>query len=340
MTGGTAPFQSASGEGRHINLGYRLSMHIAHLPYVLPWNWSQFHQHFALRLLAGVEALEPDRYSRAVQIGRHVGWISVRPIPGQHVLELSVSDSLGEHLSTLSLRVRKMFDLDVDPAEIARHFASDRYLGPLIAADPGLRLPSAFNPFEQAVRAVVGQQVTVKAAVTITRRLVERLGENLDCADENKAPGLIKLFPTPSAIATAALENIGMPGKRVATLKRLAAAVADGALELHIDNGPDELVSRLCELPGIGPWTAQYIALRGFGEADAFPAADLGLLKAPLWGEGGISSRALRAKSEAWRPWRAYAAVHIWQNYSDAAAKPGRPWITGAESEPVSSASR
>ncbi|MCQ4328311.1 DNA-3-methyladenine glycosylase family protein [Stutzerimonas stutzeri] len=305
------------------------------LPYLPPWTWSQFHQHFALRLLPSVETLDSDRYSRTVRIGDRAGWISVRPLPAQACLELMLSDSLHDHAAELALRVRKMFDLDNDPAIVARHFSADPLLGPLIATSPGLRLPSAFDPFEQAVRAIVGQQVTVKAAVTITRRLVERLGNELAQTPPNEAGGLLRLFPTPQAIAGAQLDKIGMPGKRVATLQYLAAAVAEGALELHVDNGVDELVSRLCELPGIGPWTAQYIALRGFGEADAFPVADLGLLKAPMWGSGGISARELLARSQAWRPWRAYAAVHIWQNYGSAMTDPKQRQLKAVESSPV-----
>ncbi|MCQ4307837.1 DNA-3-methyladenine glycosylase [Pseudomonas stutzeri] len=286
-----------------------------HLPYIAPWSWTQFHQHFALRLLPGVEALDANRYSRTVRMDGSVGWISVRPLPDQDAIELTMSDSLHEHAPTLVSHVRKMFDLDIDPAAVARHFIDDPQLGPLVVANPGLRLPSAFNPFEQAVRAIIGQQVTVKAAVTITRRLIERLGSELPRSTASKAAGLLTLFPSPEAIAQAQLDNIGMPGKRVATLQRLAAAVAEGALELQVQDGADELIRRLCMLPGIGPWTAEYIALRGFGEADAFPAADLGLLKAPLWGSEGITAKQLLARSQAWRPWRAYAAVHIWQNY-------------------------
>ncbi len=283
-----------------------------YLPYRAPWDWQQFHRHFALRLLPGVERLDAEHYSRNLRLGDASGWLSVRPLADRSALELTLSDSLQPSRQLLVGKVRKMFDLDADPQAIAEHFATDPALGPLVAAHPGLRLPAAYDPFEQAVRAVVGQQVTIKAAVTITRRLLERLGEPLP----NAPPGLQLLFPTPQAIAEDALENIGMPAKRAQALRRLAAAVAEGALQLHVEDGAEVLVRRLCELPGIGPWTAEYIALRGFGEADAFPAADLGLLKAPLWGDGGISARALAARAEAWRPWRAYAAIHIWQDYA------------------------
>ncbi|MGH8352191.1 MAG: DNA-3-methyladenine glycosylase family protein, partial [Pseudomonas sp.] len=118
-------------------------------------------------------------------------------------------------------------------------------------------------------------------------------------------------------IAASTLEGIGMPGKRVQCLRRFAQAVSSGELQLRTDEGVERLIERLCALPGIGPWTAEYIALRAFGEPDAFPSADLGLLKAPLWGAAGISARALAARAEAWRPWRAYAAVYLWQSYAE-----------------------
>ncbi|AHY42630.1 3-methyladenine DNA glycosylase 2 [Stutzerimonas decontaminans] len=285
------------------------------LPYLEPWDWQQFQRHFALRLLPGVERLDPGGYARTLRLGDASGWLSVNAADDRPVLELMLSDSLRRATQPLVAKVRKMFDLDADPQAIAAHFVSDPALGPLVAAQPGLRLLAAYDPFEQAVRAVVGQQVTVKAAVTITRRIVERLGEPLPQAPA----GLEMLFPTAQAIADDQLENIGMPAKRAQALRRLAAAVAEGALHLHVEDGADTLVRRLCELPGIGPWTAEYIALRGFGVADAFPAADLGLLKAPLWGPDGISAKALADRAEAWRPWRAYAAIHIWDDYSQGA---------------------
>ncbi|WP_278414148.1 DNA-3-methyladenine glycosylase family protein [Stutzerimonas kunmingensis] len=288
---------------------------IIQLPYLEPWEWQQFHRHFALRLLPGVERLDVNGYARTLRLGEACGWLRVRAQADRSALELTLSDSLQQATLPLVGQVRRMFDLDADPQAIATHFASDPALGPLIAAHPGLRLPAAYDPFEQAVRAVVGQQVTVKAAVTITRRLVERLGEPL----QDALPGLEMLFPTAQAIADDPLDNIGMPSKRAQALRRLAAAVAEGALQLHVEDSADALVQRLCELPGIGPWTAEYIALRGFGVADAFPAADLGLLKAPLWGADGISAKALAGRAEAWRPWRAYAAIHIWDNYSKGA---------------------
>ncbi|TBU74409.1 DNA-3-methyladenine glycosylase family protein [Phytopseudomonas daroniae] len=282
------------------------------LPYQAPWSWQQFHDHFKLRAIIGQECLSERDYCRSFRLDGITGWFRVSALPDQDALELDYSASARACLPQLTQRVRRMFDLDADPAIIAAHFAADERLAPMLARNPGLRLPTAFDAFEQAVRAIVGQQVTVKAAVTITGRLVDRLGESL--AD---APvGIDRLFPTPAAIAAANLDGIGMPGKRVQTLQHFAAQVASGALRLDISQGASELIARLCALPGIGPWTAQYIALRAFGDADAFPTSDLGLLKAPIWGAGGIDVRQLQAHAEAWRPWRAYAAAHLWHNYS------------------------
>ncbi|HEX5843419.1 MAG TPA: DNA-3-methyladenine glycosylase [Pseudomonas sp.] len=284
------------------------------LAYQPPWDWQQFHGHFALRALAGVECLRPGSYARSVQLAGHSGWFSVQPQSDQPLLELRHSASLSRCVPALVLRVRKMFDLDSDPQRIAAHLGADAQLAPLLARHPGLRLPTAFDPFEQAVRAIVGQQVTVKAAVTISGRLVARLGEPLQFS---AMPGLERLFPSPQAIAEANLDGIGMPGKRVQSLQHFAAQVASGALRLDLHDGCAGLIERLCALPGIGPWTAEYIALRAFGEPDAFPASDLGLLKAPFWGPDGIDAKRLKARAEAWRPWRAYAAAHLWHNYSE-----------------------
>lgn len=191
-----------------------------------PWGWQQFQRYFALRLLPGVETLSANCYCRSLRIDGVTGWLMVRPQPGQNAVELSISPSAMAISSALLTRVRRMFDLDADPQAIAAHFSSDAQLGPLVAGKPGLRLPTAFDPFEQAVRAIVGQQVTVKAAVTITNRLVARFGEPLSDAPID---GPHRLFPTPKQLASADLSAIGMPAKRVLALQHLAAAVPTAA---------------------------------------------------------------------------------------------------------------
>jgi DNA-3-methyladenine glycosylase II len=284
------------------------------LPYVPPWNWQQFHAYFALRCLPDMERVDEHGYRRTLRIGEVQGWFALRHVPEQTALELTVSPSAVALLPILAARVERMFDLNTDTTLIAQHLSLDPQLTALVGRYPGLRIPTAFDPFEQAVRAIVGQQVTVKAAVTIVGRLVKRLGADLADAPPD---GPSRLFPTPLAIAEANLDGIGMPGKRVATLQGFARALTDGSLALHANDGVDDLIERLCALPGIGPWTAQYVALRAFGVADAFPASDLGLLKAKLWGRAGISARALTVQAEAWRPWRAYAAMYLWQSYAE-----------------------
>lgn len=319
-----AVFESQLCTDKAAGNGYRRRMNPSPAPAVLlayqpPWDWQQFHAHFALRALAGAEQLSADCYCRSFRLDGIDGWFSVQPMPAQHALLLRHSHSASACLPALIQRVRRMFDLDAEPLRIAAHFAADEYLAPSFARHPGLRLPTAFDPFEQAVRAIVGQQVSVKAAITICTRLLSRLGEPLADADA-LAPQL--LFPSPAAIAAANLEGIGMPGKRVHSLQHFAAQIASGALRLDIDQGSQALIEQLCALPGIGPWTAQYIALRAFGEVDAFPASDLGLLKAPLWGAGGITAKQLSTRAEAWRPWRAYAAVHLWHASTETTRPP------------------
>ncbi|WP_165673960.1 DNA-3-methyladenine glycosylase family protein [Metapseudomonas otitidis] len=279
------------------------------LPFQPPWHWHQFHAHFSLRRLPGVERVEEHGYTRSIRLGGLHSWFRVTPTPDALLLELPPEAAAAQ--ADIAQRVRRMFDLDCDPLAVAATLARDEVLKPLLERHTGLRLPVAFDPFEQAVRTIIGQQVTVKAAVTIAGRLVERLGTPLP-----GSPDGLRLFPTPAAIAEDALPGIGMPGKRVETLRRLAAAVASGELELSLADGVEAFQARLCALPGIGPWTAQYIALRAFGDADAFPTADLGLLKSPLWGAGGISPRQLAERAERWRPWRAYAAVYLWHSYA------------------------
>ena len=294
------------------------------LAYRPPWDWEQFRDHFALRALPGIERVEADLYVRTYRLAGTAGWLSVRPLPKGRALELALPPGAVTVLPALAARVRRMFDLDAEPLAIAEHLAADPVLAPLVARWPGLRLPSAFDPFEQAVRAVVGQQVSVKAAVTVAGRLVARLGEPLAGGPEG---GPERLFPTPEAVAEGDLGGLGLTGKRAETLRGLARAVASGQLVLDADRGPKRITAELLALPGIGPWTAEYVALRAFGEPDAFPASDLGLLKAAAWGTEAPTARALADRAEAWRPWRAYAAVYLWKSSGKAPdrAAPGRP---------------
>jgi AraC family transcriptional regulator of adaptative response / DNA-3-methyladenine glycosylase II len=190
---------------------------------------------------------------------------------------------------------------------------SDALLAPLVEARPGLRRPGAFDGFELAMRAVLGQQVTVAGASTLAGRLVAIAGEPLDAPSQ----GITHLFPSPDQVAEADLSGLGIPAARRKTIRGLAEEVASGRLVLDGSEDLDETTDRLLALPGIGSWTASYIAMRALGEDDAFPAGDLGLQRASSKLGGPATASGLRARAERWRPWRAYAALHLWTSSSD-----------------------
>jgi AraC family transcriptional regulator of adaptative response / DNA-3-methyladenine glycosylase II len=207
---------------------------------------------------------------------------------------------------------RRFFDLGADPQRIADHLGADPRLRPLVARRPGLRVPGSWDPFELVVRGILGQQVSVRGATTLGGRLAAAFGTRVDLD-----PGLTHLFPTPAALAEADVAVIGIPRARAEAIRSVARAVAEGALLLDAPLGLDEAIERLAALPGIGAWTAQYVAMRGLGEPDAFPAGDLGVRKALGNGAGPLSESAVAQIAEAWRPWRAYAVMHLWHGLAD-----------------------
>ncbi|KPF49303.1 adenosine deaminase [beta proteobacterium AAP121] len=264
--------------------------------------------HFARRQLQGVEEVDGLVLRRTLgwphQGQRLQGWLSVRFVPERHELRLSTSPSLVPVLGALMQRVRQTFDLDADPARIDPVMA----LLPL-PLRPGARLPGAMDGFEAAVRIVLGQQVTVKAARTLTQRLVDRYGTPL----ETPFPALNRLFPDAPTLAAADPEVLGKLGivrQRVKALQALAAAVASGAIELHRNAPLQATLDALRALPGIGDWTAQLIALRALAWPDAWPASDIGLMNAL----GSRDPKHLTTLAEAWRPWRAYAVMRLWHH--------------------------
>ena len=263
------------------------------------------------RAAPGVEQVDGDEYRRTVAFGEASGWIAVRRDEGRtgrpDALVVTVSAGLGAQLMRVASGVRRVFDLDADPATIGRALSTERSMAALVKARPGLRIPGAWHPWEIALRAIVGQQVSVEAATTIVGRIVARAGTPI----ATPYAALTRLFPDPAAVAAADLSNIGMPGKRTETVTRFASGLADGSIKLEITGTYEDTVRSLCTIAGIGPWTAEYIALRALGEPDAFPAGDLGLRKA--MGNGApAAERDVAAAAEAWRPWRGYAAMYLW----------------------------
>lgn len=276
------------------------------------WNWNQFADFFSLRAIPGVEAASPDSYRRTFSINEERGAITVRPSGCGRKLAVATEGAGPAALETIRSRLMRVFDLGND-AEIAAGIISrDDLLKPLVEKWPGLRLPSAFDPFEQGVRTIIGQQISVKATVTITGRLAARLGEKL-----NNASGDVPftVFPGPDEILGGDLSGLGLSASKETAIRGLALKIQSGGLDLENPGDPVFLNAALTSIPGIGEWTAQYFAMRALGQKDAFPASDLGLLKSGAWGGKPMTPRDLLARAENWRPFRAYAAVYLWKAY-------------------------
>jgi len=281
------------------------------LAYQPPYDWPAMLAFLSARAIPGVERVEGERYVRAIALGGEAGLIAVAPAPGNR-LAVSIRFPRISALPALIARIRRVFDLSADPAAIGAHLARDPALAPLTAARPGLRVPGAWDGFELAVRAVLGQQITVAAARGLAGKLAEVHGAPLPAALADLVPGVARLFPTPAALAGADLAALGMPKARAAALSALASAVIADPDVFEPRAGLEAAVKALRAAPGIGEWTAQYIAMRQLREPDAFPAADVGLMRALAKGGRRPSPAELLARAEAWRPWRAYAAMQLW----------------------------
>jgi AraC family transcriptional regulator of adaptative response / DNA-3-methyladenine glycosylase II len=281
------------------------------LPYKPPYDWDAILAFLEPRAIPGVEMVEGGVFARAIAIGGTKGAVIARPAGGDR-LAVTVRFPKLEALPAIIARIRRLFDLAADPLAIGEHLSKDAYLAPLVAARPGLRVPGAWDGFEVGVRAILGQQITVAAAIRIAGKIATQYGEPLD-EPVPGFPGLNHVFPTAEALAGADLSALPMPRARSSSLSGLAAAVAANPRLFGPRASLEEAISTLRRLQGIGEWTAQYIAMRELREPDAFPAADIGLMRA-MADTAGVrpSAQALTARAEAWRPWRAYAAMHLW----------------------------
>lgn len=278
---------------------YRLS-----LAYRPPLDWAALMGFLAARATPGVELVDASGYRRTIAIGDQIGTMAVSLSPAKPAIELEVRFPDSRALLVIVERVRRMFDLGADPAVMAQHLGGDPWLGPVLARHPGIRTPGAWDGFELSVRAILGQQVSVAAATTIAGRLATRFGRAIEGVD-----GLDRIFPTPTQLAAAPIEEAGVIGARAETIRTLARAVIDGRVGFATASTPEVVTRALESLPGIGPWTAQYIAMRALGEPDAFMSGDLILRQMA----GGLTARALEQHAERWRPWRAYAVMLLWQ---------------------------
>lgn len=287
----------AADEGIPLRLGFRP-----------PLAWEALTSFLVSRSDGHSQGLVDGHYVRTLRVGDVTGWLAAQPV-ADNVLQVQLSPSLLRSLPSLQQPLRRLFDLDADPVAITNGLEADAQLAPLTQHTPGLRLPGTLDGFELAMRAVLGQQISVKAATTIFRRIVERFGE----AVETPFEGLDRLTPTAERIATLPREELlvcGLTGRRADTLLALARAVCDQSLRLDASANPEPTRQCLLALPGIGPWTTEYIAMRALGDPDAFPGSDLGLLK----GAGVSKPAELESRSQLWRPWRAYAAFHLWHS--------------------------
>ena len=281
------------------------------LPYRPPYDWDAMLSFLSARAIPGVEIVAGDNYRRSIAIGANCGVISVTPA-AKNRIDVRVRFPDMAVLPQIIARVRRVFDLAADPDTIGSHLAADPLLAPLVAARPGLRVPGAWDGFELAVRAVFGQQITVPAATKLLGKLVQAFGDPLPAAMQ-ESEGLSHLFPGVIRIATADRTTLGMPGARAMAVTSLAQAIAADPAIFSRGASLEDAIVKLRSLPGIGEWTAQYIAMRELREPDAFPAADIGLLRAMADHDGRRPSPSeLLSRSERWRPWRAYAALHLW----------------------------
>jgi AraC family transcriptional regulator of adaptative response / DNA-3-methyladenine glycosylase II len=255
------------------------------LNYRPPYDWNAFLNFVRYRAIAGLEVVDQESYRR--------NGIVVRHDAAANCLAAEIDPSNVSRLRGVVEQIRFFFDLRANTREIAAHLRKSPALRQVVARNGGLRLPGCWDAFELAVRAILGQQVTVKGASTLAARLVERFGP-----------------PTPETLSDADLTRIGLTKARAESLRGLARAVCGGHVRFDGSLLSSEVIERLCELPGVGPWTANYIAMRALGDPDAFPASDLGLLKAA----GLTSARRLEETAEAWRPWRSYAALYLWES--------------------------
>jgi AraC family transcriptional regulator of adaptative response / DNA-3-methyladenine glycosylase II len=285
---------------------------VIRIRYRAPYDWDSMLDFLRARAIPGVESVEKDIYKRTIDIGGTFGFIEVKHLPRKESLCVNVHFPAVQALQEIVNRVRRLFDLGADIETIDEHLSLDKDLRPWVAQRPGLRAPGGWDGFELAVRAVLGQQVSVQAARQLAGKLVALYGKPVAHAI-TYPEGLTHVFPTARRLAGAVVLGLGMPKSRFETLKAIAQASIDDPGLFQPSGDTDEAVAKLLAVPGIGDWTAQYIALRAIREVDAFPASDIGLLRGAVKVlTQPVTTKSLAQRAEEWRPWRAYAAQHLW----------------------------
>lgn len=279
---------------------------VLRLAYRPPYDWADLHAFLSRRAVQGMEVASGGEYVRAIRTGGGHAVIRVRPVEEADALELKIKGAQPSDLMAVVTSVRRMFDLSADPARIAAVLGDDALLRPLIELRSGLRIPGAWDPFECCVRAILGEQLRSGAEPGVLDRLVERLGQPIDAAEQ----GITHLFPTSDAIAQADLDELGVGRMRGQALRLLARGSRDGTI--RFDESGDDMGRMLSVLPGVGKWMAGYVTLRGLGEPDGFPHGDPILRRQASPRGFALSPQELAARAARWRPFRGYAVFHLW----------------------------
>lgn len=294
------------------------------LRYRPPYDWDSMVGYLRARAIPGLEVVEKGSYLRTVQMDGFTGSVEVTHLPQRQSLRVTIRFPKVQSLPAIVARVRRLFDVGADIETIDAHLSADPVLAPLVAQRPGLRAPGGWDGFELAVRAILGQQVSVAAAKRIAEQLVANHGKRVS-RDYVSDRRLTHVFPEAKRLTLAKSIEAGMPAARRSSLQELAKAAAEDPNLFQPFGTIDEAITRLRKIRGVGEWTAQYIALRALREMDAFPAADVGLLRGAEVVDGVRSTApSLLIRSESWRPWRAYAAQHLWAAGAAATSESGR----------------
>ncbi len=285
------------------------------LSYRPPFDWEEILAFLRPRVIPGVEYVGPDRYGRSFRLEEDCqGWFEVSDNPGTNSLKLTLSLNRLDKLMNILQRVRDMFDLDMDPMAVGEVLGQDEFLREFVEDYPGMRVPGAWDPFEFALRAILGQQISVKGASTLAGRIASQYGK--ECS-EDFPEGMKYFFPNSLELENADFSKIGIPRKRLDTLTGFVKAVLNKDISLEYGQDLEGFVKSFTRLSGIGPWTAHYMAMRGLRMPDAFPDSDLGIKKALAVGERLPTSGEILKKADRWSPWRAYGAVYLWKKLQE-----------------------
>lgn len=279
-----------------------------------PFNFRQVTNFLKPRAIPGVEYVDEDIYSRSIAIDNAQGYFALSCPDKNPSLSLAIHFPDQDQWSLIADTVKNIFDLDAPVKKIDGHLKNDRFLGNLVTQNPGIRVPGSFNAFELCIRAIIGQQISVKGATTIIGRIADSYGKTLNIPN---VFGIKYLFPGPEVLADADFKGIGLTKARIATIQNLSTAVLEGQICFHTSIDPAKLRKALLDIKGIGEWTAQYILMRTIKFPDAMPCSDLGLLKAISSDKRPVPEKQLKEMSTPWKPWRAYAALHLWSSLSE-----------------------